>query len=480
MPKITQITSIPDITDSSTFVVVNEGLVRRYSYQDFKSNLSIVGNGGTQGTQGAQGPDNSTQGTQGTQGPSGITTYTAILNSYVGSTRTAAAKFGEIHSVKDFGAVGDGITDDTLAIQKTIDALSNSTNGGTVFLPAGAYKITDNLTITWPLATTDQDVPSGRVVIKGEGSSISFIYDYRPDTIANATGSGAIAMNTSGTGGEGARYFTMDMGGFTLIKKINATTVGVVGSEIGYTNIGTGVGLSLNGIPGGGLFHDIRIKGHYAGIRIDDCLGLSFSHIQIFGTNVGIIAGLTSFSEPTSTHFLNCNLVACKAFGYMIQGGTIKIDGGFLETCGVVSGSDQGIAGGIYHRQTNFLPNQLNIIGTYFENNRGQADIYIHNTATSLATVVNNISNCMFARPDHSTDPAPIVGYVQNMIYVNNQNSDPNVKIIVNVTGCGFKSYSPYVADAGRQYIAVSGSNITMNAPATTNLYYDATETPSF
>jgi len=42
-------------------------------------------------------------------------------------------------NVKSFGAAGDGIIDDSAAIQKAIDSLSLT--GGTVFLPAGTYRI---------------------------------------------------------------------------------------------------------------------------------------------------------------------------------------------------------------------------------------------------------------------------------------------------------------------------------------------------
>jgi hypothetical protein len=47
-------------------------------------------------------------------------------------------------NVKDFGATGDGTTDDTQAFQRAIAA----TEHGTLFVPAGRYKITDRLKIT--------------------------------------------------------------------------------------------------------------------------------------------------------------------------------------------------------------------------------------------------------------------------------------------------------------------------------------------
>lgn len=41
-----------------------------------------------------------------------------------------------------FGAVGDGVTDDTAAIQAALD------NGGLIYFPAGVYKTTKQLTTT--------------------------------------------------------------------------------------------------------------------------------------------------------------------------------------------------------------------------------------------------------------------------------------------------------------------------------------------
>lgn len=46
-------------------------------------------------------------------------------------------------NILDFGAVGDGITDDTAAIQAAID----STPNGLVFFPVGTYKISDSIQI---------------------------------------------------------------------------------------------------------------------------------------------------------------------------------------------------------------------------------------------------------------------------------------------------------------------------------------------
>ena len=65
-----------------------------------------------------------------------------------GSTtaRTLAARFSDVINVKDYGATGDGVTDDTAAIQAAIDA-SEAAGGGIVYFPPGDYRTTSVLTV---------------------------------------------------------------------------------------------------------------------------------------------------------------------------------------------------------------------------------------------------------------------------------------------------------------------------------------------
>jgi hypothetical protein len=70
-----------------------------------------------------------------------------LLVTATGSTtpRTLANRFADIVNVKDFGAEGNGIADDTAAIQAAINSLPNK--GGTIFIPSGVYKVTSTITV---------------------------------------------------------------------------------------------------------------------------------------------------------------------------------------------------------------------------------------------------------------------------------------------------------------------------------------------
>ncbi|RNL81625.1 hypothetical protein ED312_18625 [Sinomicrobium pectinilyticum] len=52
-------------------------------------------------------------------------------------------------NAKEFGAKGDGKTNDRVVLQKAIDSIANSESGGTLFLPEGVYAIYDQSLALW-------------------------------------------------------------------------------------------------------------------------------------------------------------------------------------------------------------------------------------------------------------------------------------------------------------------------------------------
>ena len=117
---------------------------------------------GAQGAQGAQGHqgNNGAQGSQGYQGAGGSGSFTALSGTPSSYT---ARKYLRVNdsgnaleyvnsgvglgavNVKDYGATGDGSTDDRTSIINAISALG--ANGGTVFFPPGRYRIDSTITV---------------------------------------------------------------------------------------------------------------------------------------------------------------------------------------------------------------------------------------------------------------------------------------------------------------------------------------------
>lgn len=75
-----------------------------------------------------------------------------------------------ILNVKDFGAKGDGLHDDTVAIQKALDKYPNG--GRIIYLPHGVYRITD--TLRWPHGTVGGQEEK-RTVLQGQSREKSIL-----------------------------------------------------------------------------------------------------------------------------------------------------------------------------------------------------------------------------------------------------------------------------------------------------------------
>jgi hypothetical protein len=70
-------------------------------------------------------------------------------------------------NVKDFGAKGDGVADDTPAIQKAINAVAAKPGGGNVIFPKGTYLLDSTSPSTHPWGYYNLQIESG-VMLCGE------------------------------------------------------------------------------------------------------------------------------------------------------------------------------------------------------------------------------------------------------------------------------------------------------------------------
>lgn len=96
-----------------------------------------------------------------------------------GVGRTQHSKNSDMISVKDFGATGNGITDDTTAF-----AAANSANVGPVYVPPGTYNITSAVAGTFYSFGGATTVGTGTVTINNLIQGVGGVFASSTDTVA--------------------------------------------------------------------------------------------------------------------------------------------------------------------------------------------------------------------------------------------------------------------------------------------------------
>lgn len=203
--------------------------------------------------------------------------------------RTVETKLNESVSVKDFGAVGDGVTDDTAAIQAALDYAFDS-GGRAVYVPAGTYNHT-GLTIKGPQGSPFYD--SERVKFYGESRGVS---------ILDHTGTG-IAVDVVG--------------------ETNATNAiyGVVIQQMSINgNASTTYGVKLQ-TGTGCILDQLHVEGTTASIYMPGDMWLNkFTNLKLGGAANSPQYGIKMSASGTSNYFDQCFVTSSTLSAYDLRG----------------------------------------------------------------------------------------------------------------------------------------------------------------
>lgn len=97
-------------------------------------------------------------------------------------TASFGARIREVYP-QWFGAMGDGVTDDTAEIQEAITSLTNVAGDGTLFVPAGSYLVSSQLTVPQGLIVEGSGFKRGGTAFRNR----FFNGDFRLDQYRNFT-----------------------------------------------------------------------------------------------------------------------------------------------------------------------------------------------------------------------------------------------------------------------------------------------------
>ena len=208
-------------------------------------------------------------------------------------------------NVTDYGAVGDGVTDDTGAIQRAIDAWPAK---GTVVLPAGTFRVNSTVYLK-----------SG-ITITGAGPGQTILYMPRQSSpTAILLGSGTSGVTVTGLTLCGSGAFTGNEYGISMAGAEDCTL-----SDLHLDDLRFGIKLGAGNMSSGWTVSDIVARDCRVALFLASCRNSTFTRLDLHGEyQPNNVHDHTVYIERDVTHctFTNCTFSGGAGWALQFWGG---------------------------------------------------------------------------------------------------------------------------------------------------------------
>lgn len=170
--------------------------------------------------------------------------------------------FSSWKNVKDYGAFGNGISNDTAAIQAALTAVGTGTNSPVLYFPAGAYKISSMLRLI---------ARSGVTIVGAHPVTTSFVW--------------------AGLTGQSTKMLQIDGVDYSAVRRLTFDGMGIADTAIDYSRV--------------------TATGYFP-------TGCEFSDLVIKGVATGIVGGGHAIQGSAEVMLLRCTLIKCSYAGIFL------------------------------------------------------------------------------------------------------------------------------------------------------------------
>jgi hypothetical protein len=227
-------------------------------------------------------------------------------------TTNVENKLAETISLTDFGAVGDGVTNDTAAIQAAITYIA--INGGSLTSPCRTYLITSTLILPFGNNATNK----------------MFTLDFGNSLIK----SNVATPNASTFTGLISGYLS---GSTPVANTTGSETQVAANVEIMNLNLnGFGIGIRLHNFNYGCSLEDIQVENSFNGIELTRCFYLELLNISLRGLGSGV--GGVGFKTTAFSNIMPMTGIKVGTYATGMQIGGVdsgKLESSSAEGCGI-------------------------------------------------------------------------------------------------------------------------------------------------